>query len=545
MPSIVNLLRYWNTLRYLKPIQVAGRVRFRFKPALEEFGLPLMRREMIGQWQRPIVRPVSLISEAQFSLLGMEYALPQTDGWDDERIDKLRRYNLHYFDDLTAPEGREAGRWHGAWITRWILENPLRIGTGWEPYPTSLRIVNWIKWALAGNVTPDGFERSLALQARWLSRRLEWHLLGNHLFANAKALLFAGLFFVGREADVWRAKALRILRREFPEQLLADGGHFELSPMYHAIFLEDVLDILNACLLWPADVPAYAVKSWRDALPRMLAYLSAMTHPDGEVGFFNDSAIGIAPSVTALAAYAARLDITAPPPASKPVHLFHDSGYARVTAGPAVALLDMARVGPDYLPGHAHADTLSFELSLGANRLIVNGGTSEYGISPKRLFERSTAAHSTVMVDGEDSSEVWSSFRVARRARPIVRKISVDPSVEIHAAHDGYRRLPGKPIHHRFWRFSATGLVVEDRIDGQHGKAVGRFILAPNIMVVEREPGIFELSLKQILAEFHVHIGQACLADSWYSPRFGQRVATRSIEVTLRTGRSRVELSWR
>jgi uncharacterized heparinase superfamily protein len=135
------------------------------------------------------------------------------------------------------------------------------------------------------------------------------------------------------------------------------------------------------------------------------------------------------------------------------------SGYVRLQFADAVAIIDVASIGPDYLPGHAHADTLSFEFSLGTERVIVNGGTSVYGEGPQRQFERSTAAHSTVEIDGADSSEVWSGFRVARRA--LVQDVQIQErsdSVAVSAAHDGYGRLPGKPIHRRAWTLEAGRL---------------------------------------------------------------------------------------
>ncbi|NIJ63648.1 putative heparinase superfamily protein [Sphingomonas leidyi] len=545
MHSTGEVLRYWNTLRHLKPIQILGRARFRFKPSIGEMARAPARRVSMGAWQAPIERPISLLGERHFLLLGVEYRLPDSGGWDDEAVDKLRRYNLHYFDDLAAPPARNGAAWHGAWIARWIAENPPRTGTGWEPYPTSLRIVNWIKWALAGNAVPECFDHSLALQARWLSRRLEWHLLGNHLFANAKALLLAGLFFIGDEADEWRRTALRILGREFPEQLLSDGGHFELSPMYHAIFVEDVLDMVNAAEHWKGALTAEVVKPWREALPAMLNFLRGMTHPDGEIGFFNDAAIGIAPSYSMIAAYAARLGIAAPPPSREGVQSFSASGYARVSAGPATALLDLARVGPDYLPGHAHADTLSFELSLGGRRLIVNGGTSEYGAGPVRHFERSTAAHNTVAVDGEDSSEVWSGFRVARRAYPVDLQIASGPLLEVRCAHDGYRRLPGKVMHYRCWTFTPAGLTVEDRVSGKHGNAVARFLLVPDAEIAAIGSDGFEIRLDgERVVTVHVARGRSSIAEGWYSPRFGERLPTRCIEIMLDSGSSRVEFEW-
>src|SRR5690606_28347458 len=155
---------------------------------------------------------------------------------------------------------------------------------------------------------------------------------------------------------------------------------------------------------------------WRESAMRMLEWANVMAHPDGDIAFFNDAAFGIAPDLKALTAYASDLGLAMPSTAPM-TRLLKDSGYARMEAGPAVLLADVAPVGPDYLPGHAHADTLSFELSVHGERMLVNGGTSTYENGPDRWRQRGTAAHNTVVVDGEDSSEEWAAFRVARRAR--------------------------------------------------------------------------------------------------------------------------------
>src|SRR5690606_16865601 len=109
-------------------------------------------------------------------------------GWDSPKEEKLWRYNLHYFDYLNVEGAAELGSNHASLARRWIEENRPPVGTGWEPYPTSLRIVNWMKWQLTRERAEPWMNASLAMQVRWLVRRLEWHLLGNHLFANAKAL---------------------------------------------------------------------------------------------------------------------------------------------------------------------------------------------------------------------------------------------------------------------------------------------------------------------------------------------------------------------
>ncbi len=280
--------------------------------------------------------------------------------------------------------------WHRALVARWVLENPPGRGSGWEPYPTSLRIVNWVKWALAGNALEEVARQSLAVQTRFLRERLETHLLGNHLWANAKALVFAGAFFDGAEAEAWRVKGLGLLRRELEEQILPDGGHFERSPMYHAIVLEDVLDLLQLARVYPGRFTDEHVAAWREIVPRMHRWLRVMTHPDGGISFFNDAAFDIAPALAALTEYAAALGVACDLAPLADIEALTGSGYVRLQFGPAVMIADVGEIGPDHLPGHAHADTLSCELSLRGRRVLVNAGTSTYKVTASGRARRAT-----------------------------------------------------------------------------------------------------------------------------------------------------------
>ena len=146
-----------------------------------------------------------MIEENTFNLLNVEGNIDNI-GWQDNKKSKLWRYNQHYFDDLNASNSESRNAWHQNLISEWIEKNPPVKGHGWEPYPTSLRIVNWIKWALRGNQLGNEAVYCLAIQARWLEKRIEWHLLGNHLFSNAKALVYSGLFFDGIEPKKWLNK---------------------------------------------------------------------------------------------------------------------------------------------------------------------------------------------------------------------------------------------------------------------------------------------------------------------------------------------------
>jgi uncharacterized heparinase superfamily protein len=481
-----------------------------------------------------------------FSFLNQTHTVPDKADWNAPALEKLWLYNLHYFDDLNAENAAERHTWHQSLLARWVAENPPGQGNGWEPYPTSLRIVNWIKWAAAGNALSDECVQSLAVQTRWLTQRLEWHILGNHLFENAKALVFAGLFFQGLEADGWRAKGLAILARQIPEQVLADGGHFERSPMYHAIILEDILDLINAAGAWPARVAGDVTDEWKRVAERMLTWMQAMSHPDGDIAFFNDAALGIASNLKALAAYAARLGIRTHGVAATGVSL-PDSGFVRLENPHAVALLDVAPVGPDYLPGHAHADTLSFELSLFGQRIIVNGGTSCYGTGAQRLTERGTAAQSTVEINGQNSSEVWSGFRVARRAYPFALHMEkADNASSVACSHDGYRRSPGKPIHRRHWSLEKNSLVICDTVTGPHVSAVARFHLHPGVRIEADGDQRWHLHWGDgsRVALLQVLDGTAHLAASTYSPEFGVVIPSHCVVVRLLGCRATTVISW-
>jgi len=193
--------------------------------------------------------------------------------------------------------------------------------------------------------------------------------------------------------------------------------------------------------------------------------------------------LGVAPTHAELEAYAKRLGLPVVPDATASVVALEASGYVRSTAGDAYLICDCAAVGPDYQPGHAHADTLSFELSLGAQRVFVNSGTSKYGADVERQRQRSTAAHNTVVVDDQNSSEVWAGFRVARRAYAKLHAVTSTSPLVVDASHDGYRRLPGRNIHRRKWILDERSLTIEDEVSGRFCSAEARFHLHSAVSV--------------------------------------------------------------
>ena len=426
--SISRLVR---TLQYLKLRQIWYQVWRRIQKGLEA-------HPKCGGEELP-----------EFTFLNLT-AKPK--GWNDESLDMLWRYNLHYFDWVLTQRRRDA-EYAENLLERWIKDNPKGCVPGWDPYPMSLRIVNWVKYLQTRSAHSASLrlcvENSLRAQLDYLAKHIEWHILANHLLANLKALVI-GNRFLGRDCDKW----MRLYKKQIAEQVLPDGGHYERSVMYHAIMLEDVLDVMKFC----GDDATWL----KLVTEKMLRYLVNMTGPDGKIAMLNDAADGIAKPTDELVDYAKKLGFEAPN--AEPFADFPDTGYTRMTAGDFVLFADTAPIGPDYQPGHAHADTLTYELYYKGRKIVTDVGTSEYR-GKRRAFERSTAAHNVVEIDGRNSSEVWSSHRVGARARIVDRQ--VEPG-HIFAAHDGYGFKVGRELV-----LTENGLEVKERVDGR-GECVTR-----------------------------------------------------------------------
>jgi len=463
-----SILRFIRTIRHLRPIQWRARLWNAVRPPVRPMSLDCSLRIRRDEWTRPIHRSDAWQTKGRVRLLNRSVSLGWPPDWSAPSEDRLWCYNLHYFADLPSASSTPARSWLADLVDDWIDRNPPGTSTAWEPFPISQRVVNWVKWILNGGEPTKKVADSLALQVHHLSGQIEYHLLGNHLIANAKGLVFGGLIFEGQPAAEWLEKGFRLLAQEVREQILTDGAHFELSPMYHALTLEDLMDVLNLMRAYRKDVPS----GWHELDPmlheivtRMSGWLRAMTHPDGEIGFFNDATHGVASAPNALLDYADRLGIAPPPPDTAPIVHLEPSGFFRLTSpnGRSVVLFDVGPVGPDYQPGHAHCDALSFELSHDGERLFVNTGISTYAPGGSRTRQRQTAAHNTLRIDGREQSEVWAAHRCGRRAYP--RDVATRRGWA-QGGHDGYRFLPGKPAHCRRITMETGRLSIEDAVTG-------------------------------------------------------------------------------
>lgn len=523
--------RLFHTVKYLKKKQIIFRVINYFpRLVLQAQTYPSVRIK-----SNSFFIPRSGITEdyKHFSFLSETYALSEV-GWNGALTSKLWRYNLHYFNFLLfkgLPNDKldlQIGI-----IEDWIEKNPFGVGIGWEPYPCSLRIINWIKWHWATGRLTKKAKLSLWNQVRWLASRPEYHLLGNHLFINAKALLFANAFFeLGFYSSIY-IKGKNIINEELSEQFLNDGAHFELSPMYHSLAMEDLLDLISISKQLSNDFPIdnILLKYYKG-----MSWLQNMSYENEELAHFNDCANEIAPTYSQLVTYASQLGVHRDVNSSKNINFYAKSGFIVFKNKNSHLIVDVGKIGPDYLPGHAHADTLSFELAIKGGRVIVNSGTSMYGESKERLRQRGTSAHSTVEIDGLNSSEVWAGFRVARRASTF--NVNVNSNIgsncifSMQASHDGYKRLKNKPIHTRSIKLIDNVWKILDYISGTNNTVVSRFYLHPEIQISEICPGIILLKLYICLIKVKYDPKlDLKLVDGTYHDKFGVSRRNKCIQI--------------
>jgi uncharacterized heparinase superfamily protein len=557
--------RYWRTLKHLRPSQLFYLVRHRMLNRNELSRWPdayvvLRARQRplkLAEWRPTLARQIIRAGDVQF----IESAIqsPEQAPWWLKEISRRQIYHANYCDflnvDLDGPEDSELLHRATRIALSWCDQNPSGTEIGWGPFFLSLRIVNWVKYlvrnAARAEVIGDGahIERvlaSLRVQILSLESRLERELLANHLLKNAKALVFAGALLEAPEGDRWRRLGQQILREQIAEQILPDGGHIERSPMYHAWILDDLLDIQNLFESSPPEEPECALEVSR-CIEKMAAYLSQIIHPDGEIPLFNDSQLDVT-RPTAEILSDAGASTTNSSQNGIEVKAMCETGYATIrdTIARSFLIFDCGPLGPDYQPGHGHSDVLSYELTLHGQRVIVDTGVSSYERNPERYYERSTAAHNTVRVDGSEQAEIWGGFRVGRRpAVSSIRCGEIAGCQFVGGTHFGYKHL--NVVHSRaIIRLKGDSWVFVDTLSGKGSHKIESFIhLHPAIRVSPcTEMQIIsspEMMVSRWVLEFDklryllmvLGDGTITQTQAWYSPGFAIRLSQSVVHWTL------------
>lgn len=429
MSYFIKIGTVFNTIKYLRPIQVAYQIKGRLHNHDRFSNYQSDKKEVNDVKVRNIQLlipeldcdsdylsrfDIKEILNGKVTLLHHTFTF--NDKWYDDTASHLENFNLQYFEyaiplaveyQRTLDEQNKAflRNLYNNWQKNCSCGNSVNNNDAQHPYTISLRITNLLISGLT--LKDDSIIKSLYPQYRYLIRHQEKALLGNHYFENLEAIVLCGIVF---EEDAIYDKYIKEFIHELDIQVLPDGVHYELSLMYHKIVFEGICRVAYA--LKQVGKPEY--KTLLPTIQRMTTALASIEKGMGKTPLFNDSGDGVAKDGKTLLKAAKKLFCIEPEYKA----VFPDSGYYKLYGGNAALLFDAGQIGPDYMPGHGQCDCLSFELSVNCTPLFVNSGTYQYQGKMRRYF-RSTRAHNTAMVDNREQSECWGEHRVARRIHDV------------------------------------------------------------------------------------------------------------------------------
>ena len=440
-----RVVLFINTIKYLKFKQIIYRFIFVFK----KYFIRLNFRNKNFQtskivWRDYIYKNREYLGSNTFRILNRTVKFTNHIDWNYQELGKLWTYHLNYFAFLNQ---KDIIKYEALRIINNYVDSSQNLNYGKDSYPISLRGLNWIKFLSKNKIKNKRIDNFLYNDYNRLFNNFEYHLLGNHLLENAFSLFFASIYF---KKNKFKLKAIKVLKAELEEQILDDGSHFELSSTYHIIIFERLLDTLLLVELNNYCKDIYPFLFEKASL--MWSYLNKISFKNGDIPLLNDS-INNSLSLDRFKKYCKVLKI------KNSNTKLSQSGFRKWEFDDFELLFDIGEIGPSYIPGHAHADTFNFILYYKKNPLIIDIGVSTYEINDKRNFEKSTLGHNTISINGKNSSEIWSSFRVGDRASVEIVK---ETKNKIIASHNGYRKIKVK--HSRTFEKNKNTLKVLDEI---------------------------------------------------------------------------------
>ena len=475
-----RLKLFLNSIKYLKTKQIYYRLYYFFKKIV----FKNKTYKQITFNYNPIIWKDSVLNytsfnkkEMTFNFLNILHTYNNKIDWNYQGHGKLWIYNLNYFDFINQ---EKISKEDSLFLIKDFISKKQLLLDANEPYPVSLRCLNWVKFLSKNKINNSLIDKIIYNDFIFLSKNLEYHLLGNHLLENAFSLLFGSYYFQNEKLyDISK----ELLKKELDEQILNDGSHFELSPMYHQTIFYRLLDSINLIRLnksWKSNDLLIFLKQKASL---MYSWLQNITYQNGDIPMVNDSTYNISPSSKKLFSYAEKLKIP------NAMQFLSDSGYRKINTNKFELFLDIGEIGPDYQPGHSHCDTFSFELCVNKLPFIVDKGISTYEKNLKRHNQRSTESHNVVKINNKEQSEVWGGFRVGRRAR-IISLIEKD--FYISAQHDGYKSEG--IIHERNFRWKNDQILIEDSLgksSKNQAKAFFHFHSSIDLPVIKKNKVVF------------------------------------------------------
>jgi hypothetical protein len=536
---------YLNTIKYLKISQIFYRLSNRFKRELfkREILSVTIPNELKVMNDLNYIIPeldfnkdyldrfeIEYIYRDKFTFINLTNEVDLSEAWNNKDLQHLWRYNLHYFEYLfkLANEYSKDNtqikyyKKYKELIRNWIENNSFAYGDGWHPYTISLRITNWISTyeVFKEKIKHDHdfdrvFRESIYLQYKYLQINLEKDVLGNHYFENIKALLIGSIFF--NDIKV-KNRFKKELLKQLEEQILEDGMHFELSPMYHKIILENLIKISY----WLRDEKIY--KNLIIYIQKMINVTFSFEENFGKTPAFNDSADGVSKDFKCLLEVCNKYFGLNPQSNTN----FNNSGFYIIEDRYKKLIFDTGDICPTYLPAHGHCDALSFELSINGLPLIVNSGTYQYESGKWRNHFRSTKTHNTVTISEHEQSEIWGSFRVAKRIKKIRRKQFIYKNIEFYVG--SFVSYKGEEHKRYIGYLDDDTIIVLDYVNAKSKDKVQSYLhFVPEANLYIKNNTVHAAKNNQSIEITPIGISSINIAKGWYSEQFNSKKENRHL----------------
>lgn len=432
------MYRLFVTIYFLKVRQIFFQCHYRFKDICKINNVVYCKK--IDHFKK-IVSPNSknqFISTTKISVLG------QLTDWSDIddilTLDLLRRFEFYYSEYLLDFSVSSSVRL--AFFSKLHKLSP-KDSAYFHPYVVSRRILNLCKFLCVelNQNRHDFLVDCLMSDFSHLQHNLEFHIDGNHLLSNRLSLLLYAI--VVRDADKFRHFEKEFFK-ELDCQILNDGSHYELSPMYQSIIIQDILDLANLAKAYNKNELFSRLEI---VLKPMLRWLEPFAINDSYANF-NDVFLENSVNFNSLIDYYESVFCQKYVLNRMPQIWFPESGYWISKFDDIQLIFDAGQPAASHVTGHAHADIGSFELILGDRYLFRNTGTSTYAVSKRRLEERASKSHNTFHLGAESSSNVWSAFRTAERVHILCAAPSGSQLKKFHLEYEGYFGSWSRLVHH-------------------------------------------------------------------------------------------------
>ena len=433
-------------------------------------------------------------------------------------------------------------------IVQWLRRNPSYSEPDWLPHITARRLLNIFAHGRNAYETDAGLRRklfaSIREQARILARTAQEAPDGLPRFEAVSMAALSALCLPDRPKII--AQTLANLEAEVARQIFADGGHISRSPEALLDCYRHITLVMDALTAARRAVP----QSLRSAHDRMAPMIRFFRHGDGGLALFQGGGEGDARTISALLA---RDEVRGQPHAHAP-----HSGYQRIIAGHTFVAMDCGGTPPEPFAADAHASTLAFEFSSGAQRIVVNCGAATH---QKQLGDvlRATAAHSTVTL-ADLSTAFLIQPGIARRLlgprllggpqQIDTNRMQTPQGWSITASHDAYAAQLGFTVE-RMLSLSPQGLVLTGRdrftpvSKGRRGSLpfAIRFHIHPDIRVSPSQGGGILLKLVNGEGWRFRASGQIAVEESIYLGT-GQARKAEQLVISGAVRDSEVQVDW-